>query len=211
MTLRPLAAGLVNESYRVERDGRVYSMRVAADVLELGVDHEWECRVLECAARAGLAPVVSRCEPSRGILVAEWTGGRAWTAAELRLPGNIRALTALVGRVHALPIPRPARVMSPAAWIALYGGAATGGAAARTGVPPAASAGLRAAAEARLAKLAGISSAHPVLCHSDLHRWTVAGTIRPPQPDAAGLPLAVPADQRGDLDWVVDHMSVDRN
>jgi prepilin-type processing-associated H-X9-DG protein len=46
--------------------------------------------------------------------------------------------------------------------------------------------------------------------HSDLHRWKVAGTIRPPQPDAAGLPLAVPADQRGDLDWVVEHMSVDR-
>jgi len=75
VTLKPLAAGLVNDSYRVERDGRVYSMRLAADALELGVDHEWECRVLQCAARAGFAPVVACCEPSQGILVAEWTGG----------------------------------------------------------------------------------------------------------------------------------------
>ena len=109
VTLKPLTAGLVNESYRVERDGLVYSMRLAADVLELGVDREWECRVLQCAAQAGLAPVIACCEPSRGILVAEWTGGPAWTAEELRLPGNIRALTGLLRRVHALPIPRPAR------------------------------------------------------------------------------------------------------
>ena len=73
VTLRPLAAGLVNRSYRVERDGRVYSMRLAADGADLGVDRDWECRVLECAGRAGLAPVIACCEPSRGILVADWT------------------------------------------------------------------------------------------------------------------------------------------
>jgi thiamine kinase-like enzyme len=173
VTLKPLAAGLVNDSYRVEREGRVYSMRLAADGLELGVDREWECRVLQCAARAGLAPVVVCCEPSRGILVAEWTGGHAWTAEELRLPGNIRALTGLLRRVHALPIPKPARIMSPAAWIAHYGQAA-----ARTGMRPLASAGLRGAADAHLERLAGIPSAHPVLCHSDLHRLNLAAGER---------------------------------
>jgi thiamine kinase-like enzyme len=178
VTLRPLAAGLVNESYRVERDGRVYSMRLAADVPELGVDREWECRVLGCAARAGLAPVISCCEPSRGILVAEWTGGAAWTAEELRRPGNIRALTGLIRRVHALPIPSPARIMSPAGWIAHYGGAANRRAAARTGMQPAASAGLRGAADAHLEQLAGIPSAQAVLCHSDLHRLNVAAGER---------------------------------
>jgi thiamine kinase len=173
VTLKPLAAGLVNDSYRVEREGRVYSMRLAADVLELGIDREWECRVLQCAARAGLAPVIVRCEPSRGILVAEWTGGQAWTGEELRLPGNIRALTGLLRRVHALPIPRPARIMSPAAWIAHYGQAA-----ARTGMRPAAAAGLRSAADAHLEQLAGIPGAHSVLCHSDLHRLNLAAGER---------------------------------
>ena len=173
VTLEPLAAGLVNDSYRVERDGRVYSMRLAADVPELGVDREWECRVLQCAARAGLAPAIVCCEPSRGILVAEWTGGHAWTAEESRRPGNIRALTGLLRRVHALPIPGPARIMSPAAWIAHYGRAA-----ARAGMRPAASAGLRGAADAHLERLAGIPSAHSVLCHSDLHRLNLAAGER---------------------------------
>jgi thiamine kinase-like enzyme len=173
VTLKPLAAGLVNDSYRVERDGRVYSMRMAADVPELGVDREWECRVLQCAARAGLAPAIVCCEPSRGILVAEWTSGHAWTAEELRLPGNVRALTGLLRRVHALPVPSPARVMSPAAWIAHYGEAA-----ARAGMRSAASAGLRGAADARLEQLAGIPSAHSVLCHSDLHRLNLAAGER---------------------------------
>jgi thiamine kinase-like enzyme len=173
VTLEPLAAGLVNESYRVERDGRAYSMRLAVDLAELGVDRDWECRILGCAARAGLAPVIVCCEPSRGILVAEWTGGRAWTAQELRQPGNIRALTGLIRRVHALPIPRPARIMSPAAWIAHYSGAA-----ARTGMRSATSARLRGAANAQLELLAGIPSAQRVLCHSDLHRLNVAAGER---------------------------------
>jgi thiamine kinase-like enzyme len=173
VTLEPLAAGLVNESYRVERDGRAYSMRLAVDLAELGVDREWECRILGCAARAGLAPVIVCCEPSRGILVAEWTGGRAWTAQELRLPGNIRALTGLIRRVHALPIPRPARIMGPAAWIAYYSGAA-----ARTGMRRATSARLRGAANAQLESLAGIPAAQSVLCHSDLHRLNVAAGER---------------------------------
>jgi len=185
VTLRPLAAGLLNESYRVERSGRVYSMRLAADVLELGVDREWECRVLKGAACAGLAPVIAHCEPSRGILVTEWTGGHAWTAEELRLPGNIRALTGLLRRVHALPIPTPARIMSPATWIAYYGRAA-----ARAGMQPAASAGLRGAANAHLAALAEIPSARGVLCHSDVHRLNLA----------AGARLVL-------LDWEYAHVS----
>jgi thiamine kinase len=185
VTLRPLAAGLVNESYRVERSGRVYSMRLAADVPELGFDRDWECAVLECAARAGLAPAIACCEPSQGILVTEWTGGHAWTAEELRLPDNIRALTGLVRRIHALPIPMPARVMSPAAWIAHYNRAA-----ARAGMQSVRSAGLRFAANARLEDLAAIPSAHGVLCHSDLHRLNVA----------AGEYLVL-------LDWEYAHVS----
>jgi len=190
VTLEPLAAGIVNESYRVERGGRAYSMRLAAGVLELGVDREWECKVLECAARAGLAPVIACCEPARGILVAEWNGGRAWTAEELRLPGNIRALTGLLRRVHALPIPTPARIMSPADWIAHYTGAATRRAAAQAGRQSAASAGLRDAVNARLEELAGFPPAHPVLCHSDVHRLNLA----------AGERLVL-------LDWEYAHVS----
>jgi prepilin-type N-terminal cleavage/methylation domain-containing protein/prepilin-type processing-associated H-X9-DG protein len=47
--------------------------------------------------------------------------------------------------------------------------------------------------------------------HSALHRWMLSQTCPPPQPDVANLPIAVPASQEQDLNWVVDHMSVDRN
>jgi len=47
--------------------------------------------------------------------------------------------------------------------------------------------------------------------HSSLHRWMQPNTYRPPAPDAAGLPLTVPATQQQDFDWVVEHMSVDGN
>ncbi len=47
--------------------------------------------------------------------------------------------------------------------------------------------------------------------HSAQHKWEVARTVRPAQPDAAGLPIPLPYRQRTDFEWVVDHMSVDRS
>jgi prepilin-type processing-associated H-X9-DG protein len=47
--------------------------------------------------------------------------------------------------------------------------------------------------------------------HSSLHRWTQPDTYRPPIPDMATLPIPIPATRKGDLEWVLDHMSVDHN
>lgn len=47
--------------------------------------------------------------------------------------------------------------------------------------------------------------------HSQLRRWLHAKTRPPAQPDAAGLPFYVPHSEKTDFDWVVSHMSVDRN
>lgn len=49
--------------------------------------------------------------------------------------------------------------------------------------------------------------------HSILHRWTRDGTVRPSEPDAADLPISIPAkpaDAKSDFIWVAEHMSVDR-
>jgi prepilin-type N-terminal cleavage/methylation domain-containing protein/prepilin-type processing-associated H-X9-DG protein len=46
--------------------------------------------------------------------------------------------------------------------------------------------------------------------HGVLHRWTQPGTYRPPLPDVANLPMYVPASKKHDLEWVLEHMSVDR-
>ena len=47
--------------------------------------------------------------------------------------------------------------------------------------------------------------------HSETHRWRVASTRRPSQPDGAPLPMKLPKSDWGDFDWVIDRMSVDRN
>jgi prepilin-type N-terminal cleavage/methylation domain-containing protein/prepilin-type processing-associated H-X9-DG protein len=47
--------------------------------------------------------------------------------------------------------------------------------------------------------------------HSSLHRWTQSTTSRPPLPDAANLPIRIPPNGKDDLEWVLDHMSVDHN
>jgi thiamine kinase-like enzyme len=60
----------------------------------------------------------------------------------------------LVRRIHALPIPVPARVMSPAMWIDRYSAAAGT---------------LRDTAALRLAALEALPRVDAVLCHSDLH------------------------------------------
>jgi thiamine kinase len=180
--IQSLASGLVNESCRVARAGRVFSLRVAtSDPGDLGLDREWECKVRRGAAAAGLAPAVEYCEPARGILVSDWVDGRAWTPEEIRQPDKVDAMAQLLRRVHALSIPQPFRAMNPEAWISHYADAL-----ARRGsdVPQRLmgrwkDAGLRAAAGARLSLLAASKAPAPVLCHSDLHRLNVTVGTHP--------------------------------
>lgn len=44
--------------------------------------------------------------------------------------------------------------------------------------------------------------------HFETHRWVCPSTKQPAQPDGAGLPMLVPADQQTDFYWVLKHMSV---
>lgn len=177
--LERAGGGQVNASYRVRRDGRLYSLRVGAaaaadqaaadQAAPLGLDRDWECRVLARASGAGLAPPVEYCDPSRGILVMRWVEGRSWTAAEAALPENLRTVARLLQRVHALEPPANPRVMDPAGWIRHYraaraaaGGAEFPGAGARRRR-------IEHASASHLALIAAAPPPRPVLCHSDLH------------------------------------------
>jgi prepilin-type N-terminal cleavage/methylation domain-containing protein/prepilin-type processing-associated H-X9-DG protein len=44
--------------------------------------------------------------------------------------------------------------------------------------------------------------------HASLHRWVDASTIRPAQPGAGLLPMALSYSAHNDFDWVIQHMSV---
>jgi thiamine kinase-like enzyme len=193
VSIERLGSGLVNESYRVTRSGRRYALRAALPASEgLGVDRAWECRVLARAGAAGIAPLIERCEPSEGILVARWVDGHCWTKDEVREPANIRAMALLARRIHGLTIPEPPRRMNPADWVAYYrealGHQGAEGAEDADRVP---GLELEKSLEARGAALAALPSVPSVLCHSDLHAANlVAGE--------GGLKL---------LDWEYAHVS----
>jgi thiamine kinase-like enzyme len=182
LDIHRLGEGLVNETYRVLRDGRAYALRVAAaESPGLGLDRAWEARVLERAVAADLAPELTYYDPQRGILIARWVDGRSWSPSDVRRQSNIARVADLVRRIHSLPVPVPARAMSPAKWIEYYGAALTRRRANRGIVPAETSAqppdaqsargarDLWAAAVGRLAALAALPSVAPVVCHSDLH------------------------------------------
>jgi aminoglycoside phosphotransferase (APT) family kinase protein len=79
----------------------------------------------------------------------------------------------LLRRVHALPIPRAARRMTPADWVAHYR-AALGALDSKgtAGLLPSGRTDPQALADSVLRRLARPES--PVLCHSDLHRQNLA-------------------------------------
>ena len=153
--------GLVNQTYRVLRDGKAYALRVAAaNPHELGLDRHWEARVLESAVATGLAPALVYCDPERGILVSRWVDGRSWGAEDTLRPVNLSRMAELLHRIHALGLPMPARVMTPGQWMGYYSAAAP---------PTGRAAALRIMAVERLRELAALPEAEPVVCHSDLH------------------------------------------
>ena len=165
LDMHRLKGGLINESYRVTRSGVDYVLRAAlADAADLGLDRAWEAKVLTVAAAAGLAPPVIYCDAQRGLLLSRWVQGKFWTSAAARQPENIAGLAALLRRIHALPMPLPARTMSPRGWIEHYRRALC-----KADQYPAANLGLAHEAATRLSLLDDLGQSSPVLCHSDLH------------------------------------------
>lgn len=179
-----LGAGLVNETYRVLRDGKAHAMRLAVPNRDaLGLDRSWEARVLERAVAANLAPASEYCDPQRGILITRWVDGRPWTPVDVREPKNISRMAGFIRRIHALVMPVPARAMNPRKWIDHYSAGLARGSrqnrqrdvSAETSAQPPAwgevwgARDLALAAAQRLAALAALPSVDSVLCHSDLH------------------------------------------
>jgi len=155
-----LRQGLVNHTYRVLRDGHVYALRIAAaNPQDLGLDRRWEARVLEGAVAAGLAPAPVYCDAARGIRISRWVEGRSWSRKDTLRPANLSRMAELMHRIHAMRLPAPTRVMTPAQWMDYYSAAA----------PTVRVGALRPLALERLRDLAALPGVPPVVCHSDLH------------------------------------------
>jgi thiamine kinase-like enzyme len=186
----PLASGLLNDTYRVDRDGRSFSLRIAAMSQGSTPDRAWELKVLQDAAQRGLAPPLVCGNAERGFLVQEWVGGQPWPASSVRESANIARLAELLKRVHQLPQPTPQRVMRPSAWVEHYAAAL---AAANGGIATT----LAGAAEARITSLEALPRPPSVVCHSDLHLLNLLEC--PPRAGGSGGLML--------LDWEYAHVS----
>ncbi len=111
---RPLAGGhvtrieggLSNRAWRLDASGEHWFVRLGhPQARRLGVDRRSECAVLRAVAAAGLAPGVHVCEPAAGLLITHFIEGRTWSAADARLPGNLRRVAACLRRLHELSVP----------------------------------------------------------------------------------------------------------
>ena len=165
--LELLGQGLVSDTYRARRDGRLLVLRVARQPSPAGyAAHEFERRLVERAAACGLAPPVVYSDARRGILALEWLPGQTWKAAAVGKPAGIGAAADLIRRVQALDAPLPVLARTPRDWVDHYRrvlGASTG---------PGPD-GLSPPAERVLRQLAALLPVAPVICHSDLHRLNV--------------------------------------
>jgi thiamine kinase-like enzyme len=162
--VQPLGSGLISETYRVARDGAVYTLKVPAEFrVALSADPAWEVSVLERAANAGIAPPLVYFDIANAVVLAQWVAGRSWSSQEAATSANTRRVAGLLRRVHALSVPAPARSMDPLSWVELYEGALRSRSA-EHGDPT-----LRTAAVVRAASLAELPQVAGVVCHSDLH------------------------------------------
>lgn len=186
--LERLGQGLFNDTYHAHRGARQFVLRITREPMPAGrAARDFEARLVANAAASGLAPPLVHADASRGILVLEWLPGHPWDAASIGAPERIGQAARLIRRVHALAVPQPARVCSPAGWADFYR---------RALAPwPTASEALSAPANRLLGTLAALPAEAPVVCHSDLHRLNVL------TPEVGGVAASVL------LDWEYAHLS----
>ncbi len=119
-TIAPIAAGLSGAGlYRVERDGRVFVLKVAAET-EDGGDWRSALEIERLAADAGLAPGIVHVDEARRAVLTAFVVDRSFAALYLD-PGTRAAALTLLGRtvrrIHALPVPAGARLRDPRTFV----------------------------------------------------------------------------------------------
>jgi len=102
--LSPIAAGLTNQNFRVEVDGKPYFVRLPGPSTELlAVDRGNELHNTRAAAAAGVGPRVLDHDPATGALVLEWIDGRTMSNDAFREPGTPARIADSLRRLHAGP------------------------------------------------------------------------------------------------------------
>ena len=100
----PIAAGLTNQNFRVEVDGRPYFVRLpGASTDLLAVDRGNELHNTLAAAQAGVGPQVVHHDPESGALVLDWIEARTMSNQAFAVPGTPVRIAESLRRLHAGP------------------------------------------------------------------------------------------------------------
>ncbi|MEJ2383752.1 MAG: phosphotransferase, partial [Xanthomonadales bacterium] len=99
-----LSDGPTNASYRVERGGAEFVLRVDKPAAtELGLDRVAEQRVLEALTAAGWIEAPLYSNTADGVLLRRFVPGRTWTRADMTRPDSLARLAVRLRDLHALP------------------------------------------------------------------------------------------------------------
>jgi thiamine kinase-like enzyme len=102
--ISPIAAGLTNQNYRVEVDGRPFFVRLpGASTDLLAVDRANELHNTRAAAEAGVGPRVVHHDPESGALVLDWIDGRTMSNDAFEAQGMPARIAESLRRLHAGP------------------------------------------------------------------------------------------------------------
>ncbi len=121
LRLERLAAGTVNDSWRVDTARGRFVLRVdAAASRRPGVDRERERCLHEVVASAGLAPRVLLWAGAAGVQVREYFEGRIWSEAEMAQPEPLARLGGRLAQLHSLKPPAAVAPFDPSACAQQY-------------------------------------------------------------------------------------------
>ena len=98
----PIVAGLTNQNFRVEVDGRPYFVRLpGASTDLLAVDRGNELHNTRAAAQAGVGPQVVHHDPESGALVLDWIEARTMSNQAFAVPGTPLRIAESLRKLHA--------------------------------------------------------------------------------------------------------------
>lgn len=97
-SIEPLSGGMTNRNWLVRDAAGAHVARLGEDLPHHLVLRWHEHAVARAAGEAGISPAVEHSGP--GILVMRFVEGRSLSADDLRAPGRIEAVAALLRRCH---------------------------------------------------------------------------------------------------------------
>jgi thiamine kinase-like enzyme len=99
-----LTDGITNQNYRIDVGDESFVLRIAGANTELlGIDRYNEHAAHQIAAAIGVAPEILYFIEPEGYIISRFITGRSLPPEEIARPENIRRVTEVIRRVHAMP------------------------------------------------------------------------------------------------------------